>query len=188
MAIKESKLDLVLHPIRMRILQTCVVLPTITAQQLSELMPDIPPATLYRHINKLAASGILKIVEQRPIRGAVEKVYELASHELDVTAEELAKLSRDDHFRYFTAFLAKLLNDFERYLQQDQIDLAADGVGYRQIGVYLNDEEFAQLADSLRSALRQALEAKPAPGRRRRNLATIIIPEPQESNSPATEV
>lgn len=163
----------------MRIIQALIGGRQLTPQQLIKLLPDIPQATLYRHLNKLSSGGIITIVDQRKVRGTVEKVYSLVEQEVSLTKNDLESSSRDDHLRYFLAFLATIQADFERYLQQDQFDMEKDGFGYRQVSLYLNDEEFLQLALTISSAVQQALKNQPAPGRRRRTLSTIIIPEPK---------
>lgn len=172
----ESKAELILHPIRLRIIQTLIGGVERTAQQIGELLPDVAQATLYRHINKLAAAGLLVVVAERQARGAIEKVYALSEQAANLSPEEIARLSADDHMRYFTTFVATLLQDFARYLQTDRIDLRADGVGYRQVALYLDDQEFLELAAAVNAAILPALANQPAPGRHRRLFSTIVMP------------
>lgn len=167
----------------MRILQCFTGQRPITAQRLHELLPDVPQATLYRHLNKLTEAGLLTIINKRKVRGATEKTFALSEQNMHVLPAELAMLSREEHLRYFSAFLAAVISDFQRYLQQDQIDLIADGVGYRQVSLYLSDEEFVQLAQNINAAILPAIKNEPAPGRRLRKLTSIVIPDPLEANS-----
>ena len=74
-------------------------------------------------------------------------------------------------------FVAGLLADFARYLRQDTIDLAADGVGYHQVVLYLSDEELKQFGEALSGVLLPLLANEPAPGRKRRLLSTILMPD-----------
>lgn len=171
-----SKADLVLHPIRLRILQAFIGDRRLSARQLCALLPDVPQATLYRHFQKLTQAEILVVVEERPIRGTVEKFYLLQEQHAEIPPAELATLSRDDHQRYFTTFIATLLTDFEHYLQQDDIDLERDGVGYRQIALYLSKTEFTQLTQSINQALKPFLEQKPSKRRKRMLLSSILMP------------
>ena len=114
----------------------------------------------------------------RPVRGTVEKRYALADDTAVLSAADLAHASREDHLRYFTLFVATLLADFARYLQQDApLDLLADGVGYHETPFYLSDEEFAQAAAAVNHALLPFLGNQPAPHRRRRLFATIVFPD-----------
>jgi DNA-binding transcriptional ArsR family regulator len=168
--------DLILHPVRLRILQAFIGDRHLSARQLCEMLPDVPQATLYRHFQKLTQAKILTVVEERPIRGTVEKFYRLQAQNAEVSPEVLAALSREDHQRYFTTFIAALLADFERYLQRDDIDLVRDGVGYRQVALYLSEAELIQLAQSLNEALQPFLQQKPSKRRKRVLLSSILIP------------
>ncbi len=123
-----SKADLILHPIRMRIL-VAVAGKQMTAQQLASALPDVAQATLYRHINRLAKGGALTVVKERPVRGTVEKVYALDQQGAWLGAADVENFSKDDHIRTFTAFVASLLGDFGQYVAStEKPDLAADGV------------------------------------------------------------
>lgn len=176
MKLSASKVDLILHPIRLRVIQAFIGNRRLTSQQIAQALPDIAQATLYRHINKLARAGVLLVVEERQIRGALEKVYMLRESSANLTGVDFTSLSRDDHLDFFTTFVATLLNDFAHYLQRDTIDLRADGVGYRQVALYLSDEEFLQMSIALNQALLPFLSYQPAPNRRRRVLTTIVMP------------
>jgi DNA-binding transcriptional ArsR family regulator len=183
---KKPKVDLILHPVRMRIVMALVG-KKLSAQELSELLRDVPQATLYRHINRLADAGLIEVVEERPVRGTLEKVYTLDTRKSHLGPEELANLSKEDHLRYFMAFVATLLDDFSRYIRQsEQIDLVADGVGYQKFPLTLSDEEFKQMNQALNEALKPFFEKEPAPGRRRRLFTFTVMPdmdEPQETRS-----
>lgn len=148
----------------------------LSARQLCELLPDVPQATLYRHFQKLVQAKILIVIEERPIRGTVEKFYRLQEKNAEISPDTLATLSREDHQRYFTTFVATLLTDFERYLQRDDIDLVRDGVGYRQVALYLSEAELDQLAQSLNEALQPFLKQKPSKDRQRVLLSSILMP------------
>lgn len=148
----------------------------LSARQLCALLPDVPQATLYRHFQKLTQAEILVVVEERPIRGTVEKFYLLQEQHAEIPSAELATLSRDDHQRYFTTFIATLLTDFEHYLQQDDVDLERDGVGYRQIALYLSPTELTQLTQAVNQALKPFLAQKPSKRRKRMLLSSILMP------------
>ena len=56
---KESKISILLNPIRMKIIQTLLVGQRLTVQQMNERLPDVPPATMYRHLNKLLGAELI---------------------------------------------------------------------------------------------------------------------------------
>ena len=172
-----SRADLILHPVRMRLL-VALARRELTARQLSALLPDVPQATLYHHLGILTRAGLLRVVSEHPVRGTVEKVYAITDDNATLSPADLANASREDHLRYFTVFVAMLLGDFARYLQQDApIDFVADGVGFHEMPFYLSDDEFLQAAAALNRALRPFLENQPAPNRRRRLFTTIVLPD-----------
>ncbi len=185
-------LDLALHPVRMRILTLLSGSQGLTPQQMAERMNDIPQATLYRHINRLAQGGLLAVVAERPVRGTLEKVYALntAYDRQLVTGEDALeafnRLSREDHPRYFNSFLLSLLDAFSQYLNHakgSQLNMAADGVGYHTLPLFLSDEEFGQFAAALNQALMPFLKMEAAPGRRKRLFTTIMMPADDPAGS-----
>jgi DNA-binding transcriptional ArsR family regulator len=175
--VASSRADLILHPVRMRLLIT-LARRELTVRQLSELLPDVPQATLYHHLSILTKAGLLRVVSERPVRGTVEKIYTVAVDNTYLSPADLANTSREDHLRYFTMFVSTLLSDFARYLQQDNpIDLFADGVSYGETPFYLSDDEFAQASKGVNEVLRPLLNNQPAPNRRRRLVAVVTFPQ-----------
>ena len=180
---KKTKIDLILHPIRMRILMALSGSQK-TSQQLADDLRDVPQATLYRHINRLAKSGVIDVVEERPVRGTVEKVYALDTRRTMLTAEDVAHFSKDDHMRYFIAFVATLLDDFSRYIQHSEtIDLASDGVGYQKFPLELSDEELKSLSTEMNAFLAPYFDNQPGQDRRRRIFSTIVMPDVSETGN-----
>jgi hypothetical protein len=168
--------DLVLHPVRLRIILAFAKGRRLTPQQVAAVLPDVPQATLYRQIERLYRGGALAVAAERRVRGAVERTYVLAEGGASVSPEDLAKSSRDDHLGYFTAFAAGLIAQFQQYLERSDIDLVKDGVGYRQAVLNLTDAELMEMARALNVALGRFLAHEPGPGRKRRLLATVLFP------------
>lgn len=174
---KLAKIDLLLHPVRMRLIQAAIGASGLTANDFGRRLPDVPPATLYRHLNTLVEAGVLAVVDERKVRGAVEKRYALQPAGLEVTPEDLAKATPEDHLRYFTTFVAGLLGSFSRYLKGGDIDFVRDGVGYRQVTLQLSDAELMTLAGELSAVVLRSIANQPDPNRRARVFTTIVIPE-----------
>nr|WP_277613932.1 helix-turn-helix domain-containing protein [Neobacillus muris] len=173
---KESKADLMLHPVRFRIVQCLLGGEERTVQEISSALSDIPQATLYRHINKLIDGGLVKVVQQRQVRGTLEKVLSLQSTKA-VSQEELALMSRDEHMRVFMMFLASLVDDYDRYLQQEEFDLLQDGVSFRKATLYLSDEEFKEMVKTIRQVIESSMSNQPRESRRKRVFTNIIMPD-----------
>lgn len=174
-----STADLLLHPVRLRIIQALAGRP-MTPLQLRDVLGDVPQATMYRQLNRLHDGGLVAVTDERPVRGGVERTYTVVEDEVQLTAEQLGDAGPEDHLGYFTTFLGTLLTGFARYVERDEIDLTADGVGYHQTPLWLSDEEFAEMNEQLAALIRSGYGNQPAPGRKRRLLATIVYPDAVE--------
>ncbi|GAA2079094.1 helix-turn-helix domain-containing protein [Actinomadura alba] len=172
---KERWAELALHPVRIRILRA-VAGARRTTRELAELLPDVPQATLYRHLAALTQGGVLNVVEERKMGGVVERVYALPAGGAALSGDALATATPEDHGRYFTAFVAGLLAEFSRYLGRRQVDVVADGVGYQQVVLHLDDAEFARFARDFSEVVRPLLNNEPGKARVPRLLATIVLP------------
>ena len=168
--------DLLLHPVRLRILQAFLGDRALTTAHLRAEMPDVAPASLYRHVALLVDAGVLSVVGERRVRGAVERTYVLRVAAASVNLDELERMSREDHRQLFMAYVAGLLGDFDRYLEREDIDLLRDGVSFRLAGLWLDDAEFAELVRELIRVIQPRLANAPKPGRRRRILGTVLLP------------
>ncbi len=168
--------DLLLHPVRLRIVQAFLGDRALTTSALSAELADIPAASLYRHVARLVAAGVLAVVAERRVRGALERTYVLRLTAANVGLDQVAKMSADDHRQAFLAFVAGLLGDFDRYLARGDIDLLRDGVSYRLAGMWLDDAEYTDLLHELIRVLQPRLANPPAPGRKRRILGTVLLP------------
>ncbi len=170
------KADLLIHPVRMRMI-IALSGGRLTAKQLAAVLKDVASATLYHHLGLLAKAGIVQVVEERLVRGTLhEKVYALTEVSTILSPGDLAEASKDELLRYFFIFISKLIGDYTRYLQENERD-DYHNAGYRQVPFYLNDEEFAQCTQDVNAALLPWFKNEPAPGRRRRILTTIVLPE-----------
>jgi DNA-binding transcriptional ArsR family regulator len=171
-----ATVDLLLHPVRLRIVQAFLGDRQLTTSDLSTELSDIAPASLYRHVARLVEAGVLSVVSERRVRGAVERTYELRLAATRVGPEQLATMTVDDHRQAFMAFVAGLLGDFDRYLARGDIDLVRDGVGYRLAAFWLDDSEYSEMLTELNEVLAARLAYGPKPGRKRRLLGSILMP------------
>jgi hypothetical protein len=170
-----SSADLLLHPVRLRIVQAFLGDRALTTSQLSSELSDVPAASLYRHVARLVNAGVLQVVAERRVRGAVERTYVLRVVAASIGLDEIASMSIEDHRQAFMAFVAGLLADADRYLQRENVDPLRDGVSYRIAGMWLDDAEYADMARDLVRVLQPRLANAPRKGRRRRILATVLL-------------
>ena len=169
--------DVVLHPVRMRIVQAFLGDRQLTTGDLRAEIPNVPSATLYRQVAALAQGGVLDVVEEKRVRGAVERTYRLRTGAAHIDADEARQMTVEEHRQVFLTFAVGLLADFDRYLDRGDVDMARDLAGFTRNAMYLTDEEMSEVVDELRALLQPRIALPPAPGRTRRLLATVLLPD-----------
>ncbi|WP_433425403.1 helix-turn-helix domain-containing protein [Microtetraspora malaysiensis] len=169
-------LELLAQPVRLRIVHAMRGGRTLTTSQLCARLPDVSKATVYRHVDLLAAGGILEVADERRVRGAVERRYRLRQDRAAIDAETAESLTLDDHRSGFAAAMAALIAEFNAYLDRDRADPAADLVGYRQHAVWLSHDELLEMIGEMRRAIAPRLANPPGPGRARYLISPIQFP------------
>ncbi|WP_239114640.1 helix-turn-helix domain-containing protein [Planotetraspora kaengkrachanensis] len=169
-------LELLAHPVRLRIVHAMRGGRELTTAQLCDRIPDASKAMVYRHVDVLTTGGILEVAGERRVRGAVERRYRLRLDRIVVDADAVATLSPDDHRRVFATSMAVLAAEFNAYLDRESSDPAADLVGYRQHAVWLSRGELEQMIINLRRVLLPLLANQPAPDRAQYLLSPVFFP------------
>jgi DNA-binding transcriptional ArsR family regulator len=178
--------DLLLHPVRLRIIKAFLGDRALTTSQLAAELDDVPAGSLYRHVALLTRAGLLHVVAEHRIRGAVERTYALRLAAARVQPGEAAAMTPEEHSSAFMAYVAGLLADFDRYLAAGTPDLGRDRAGYTVAGLYLTDAELAGFLRDLAAIVQPLLANAPGKGRRRRMLYTIFLPEPDSTSAVRT--
>jgi Helix-turn-helix domain len=179
-----AKENLLLHPVRLRIILAAANR-QVTPQQLVNELPDIPQATLYRNINTLAEAGILVVVQERRVRNTFEKTYALPQEGLSLTYEDLKNAQPEDYIRLFTQYLGQLLGYFVRYIQRGNVDFAHDKVLFEMFPVYLSEMETQALGQALNAAILPYMKNGSSPDRQRLIFGLMSIPEVVSAPLPA---
>ncbi len=110
------------------------------------------------------------------MRGAVERTYVLRQAASRVRVDEIAAMGTGELRAMLMAFIAGLLGDIDRYLGRGQPDLIRDGVAFGIEGLWLDDAEYAELIRELYRVLDGRRPNVPGKGRRRRLLASMLLP------------
>lgn len=174
-----AKADIVLHPIRFRILMIASGR-RVTAQHIIAALPDVPQASAYRHIARLVEAGILETIEETTPRGTIEKTFTLPEQAADLSRSEMAPVTSEDHMRYFTGFTTLMLSQFRAYIdrkEQGELTGEKEGGWYWSEAVHLTDGEYDHFVKALKAIEGLAAAHQPGPERRRRLIFTAIIPD-----------
>jgi DNA-binding transcriptional ArsR family regulator len=180
--------DLLLHPVRLRIVHALSGGREQTTTQLCAGMPDVAKVTVYRQVALLVEGGFLEVAGEQRVRGAVERRYRLRQDRPVIDAEAAGGMTLEDHRRGFAAAMAVLIAEFNAYLDRDGADPAADGVSYRQATLWLSPDELAEMTHKMLEVLRESVANKPAPGRAPYLLSPILFPTAQPEASSAAPI
>jgi DNA-binding transcriptional ArsR family regulator len=176
--------DLLLHPVRLRIVKAFLDGRQLTTSAVAGELEDVPAASVYRHIALLARAGVLDVVSERRVRGAVERTYALHLATARIDPAEVARMSPQEHGQAFMAYVAGMLADADRYLASGQIDPIRDGADYRAGALWLTNEEFAAFVQDLAAIVQPRLALGPGEGRHRRLLYGVVLPDRSKAVEP----
>jgi hypothetical protein len=170
--------DLVLHPVRLRIVKAFLGDRALTTKQLAVELADVPAGTIYRHVARLTEAGVLQVVAERRVRATTERTYALRMYAAQMQPDEIAAMSLDEHVNAFVAYIAGLLGDFDRYIATKPENPGQDGSGYRVAAMWLTDAELHDYLRELAAISQPRLANAPGAGRQRRMLYTVVLPSP----------
>jgi DNA-binding transcriptional ArsR family regulator len=183
-----SVLDLIIHPVRLQIVELLGVRQLTTAA-ISAALPEVPTSSLYRHLRQLLEGGMIEVVATHPVRGIEEKVYALHRAPRITRPDDLQGLSADDHLRYFIMYAASLIESFAQYAHHDpELDPARDRMGYSEVLIYASPEQIDALGATINAQLLALGHQGPAEGRQLRKVSVITHPVflPDEGNGGET--
>ena len=169
-------LDLLLHPVRLRIMHAMSGGRVLTTSDLCARLPDVPKTSVYRHVGLLAEAGVLEVAGEQRVHGAVERRYRLHRARAVIDEETAASMTLDDHRQAFAAAMATLLAEFNTYLDQEHADPFADSVGYIQVPLWLSEDDLAGLIDEVRSALVARRDNEATPDRSPYLASPVLFP------------
>lgn len=169
--VKNSKQlsEILLNPVRMRIVQYFITAREGTISQLAEELTDIPKPTLYRHVNMLAKADILIVVREAPVRGAMERTY-------SINPKPLFEANQNQTAELINCSLIKLIEEYGAYFKKEENDPIKDMLLLTSAIFLLDDKEFAEFIEEYGKLVNRYLENKPAKGRKLRKLTIISSP------------
>lgn len=173
----KKRADLVLHPVRLRII-SILSSSELTAGQIAGMLPDIPQATLYRHLKSLENASLINVVDSHPVRGTVEKVYGLrTAASVSFDTEDAKNFTKDDHQKYFSAFLGSLFSSFMNVVDSlDENPKLLERLGYRTRSVEIPKGKIKDFQKDYLALLKKYSSSEEGI-KERYLLSTVMVPE-----------
>ncbi|GAB3950953.1 helix-turn-helix domain-containing protein [Kribbella albertanoniae] len=167
--------DLLLHPIRFRIVQR-VLGREVTTTDLKHDLPDIPATTLYRHVAALIEGGMLTVVRERRIRGAIERTLTLDQAKAGrIGIDEARAMTPDQHRHALMLVLTQLAADFDRLVERGDLDTRLEQLDYNQASLYVDAADLDSLRKGIHALIEPYLQARP--GKDRITWSIISLPD-----------
>jgi DNA-binding transcriptional ArsR family regulator len=168
--------ELVLHPVRIRIVFAAMDGLPFTTSEMSRRLPDVSKASVYRHLALLADGELLEVASQELVNGIVERHYRLLRVRAVIDPAAAAAMTKDDHRRGFAAVIASLLAEFNAYLDRPESNPTSDSVSYRQFPLWLTAAERTSLVEEVSAAIQARSAHEQSAERTRHLLSTIFFP------------
>ncbi len=162
--------EIMLNPIRMRIIQELTSVQSITATELCEKISDVARTTMYRHISTLINNNILVVVSERRIRGSLERTIALNIPEL--TKHNTIENATQNAFGFLICNYAK----FHKYFSGENPDPGKDKIFLNNTILMTTDDEFDQFLSEL-SELFKKYTFEFSKGRKVRDISILSAPE-----------
>lgn len=168
-------LDVLLHPIRWRIVQR-VLGREVTTTDLKRDLPDVPTTTLYRHVAALIDAGYLTVVRERKIRGTTERTLSLDQTKVGrIDEREARAMTPDQHRQAFLMMLTRLAADFDRVVDTGNLYPRLHQLGYSQLALYLDEKDMAVFRQGITDLVEPYLAE--SPGKDRIVLSVFSLPD-----------
>lgn len=161
--------EIILNPVRMRIIQELSTTQTITANELCERISDVPRTTMYRHINVLIDNNILTVVAEKKVRGSLER--KIALNISEVSKHNTIENAAQNAFEFLMVNYTK----FHKYFNGENPEPGKDKIFLNNTVLMMSDREFDQFIEELRQLLlKYNLEL--AENRKARDISIISSP------------
>ena len=164
------------NPVKVKLISEIEKQKKTTAKQLAKAVPQIPQATLYRYLKKMVDDEIIAVVEENQVRNVKEKVYSVV-FDFDAKIKEMVNdKSGKGYLTLFQQFSNGLIYEFQKYIDDGDIDILNDGSGFRITPFYATKSELEELAQKINEIVKPYHEQEPTPERKLRNLAIVYTP------------
>lgn len=147
-----NKVEILMHPVRMKISQALMRNKEngLTPLEMVKIIKDVPQATLYRHIQILLDSGIIRVIKEKRVKSVSEKYYTLNEDEARLDAREWKKASQQEKLDYVSYYQLSLMSQYQSYLKKlEKQNCPEDGATFSLVELKVDDESFKEFQNEL---------------------------------------
>ena len=159
--------EVVMNPVRQRIFQYFLLHETGTVKDIKKALPDVPSASLYRHVKILADSSILMVVGENRIRGTVESIYRLNKSALS---------AGDESGNAVQMSLLSICAAFAKYFSGGNADPERDMLLFTNCTLLLTDGEFSDFLSEINEVALKYMKVEAIADSKTRQITLISAP------------
>lgn len=159
--------EIVMNPVRQRIFQYFLLHETGPVKEVRKALPDVPGASLYRHVKILADHSILMVVGENRIRGTVESIYQLNKDALTIEDENGSAVQMS---------LLSICASFARYFSGGNADPKRDMLLFTNCTLVLTDEEFSGFLSEINEIALKYMKTEATVNSKTRQITLISAP------------
>lgn len=160
--------EIVMNPVRQRIFQYLLVHETGTVKEIRKALPDVPSASLYRHIKILTEHSVLTVIGENRIRGTVESIYQLNKSALEIDDPDGSAVQMS---------LLSLCASFAKYFSSGHADPKKDMLMLTTCTLTLTDDEFMNFLSELNQLALKYMDTEVGENSKTRQITLISAPE-----------
>lgn len=115
-----NKVEVLMHPVRMKISQALLRNKEngLTPLEMVKIIKDVPQATLYRHIQVLLDSEIIRVINEKKVKSVSEKYYVLNEEKLKLDQGEWNQASQQEKLDFVSFYQLTLMTQYQNYLKK----------------------------------------------------------------------
>ncbi len=159
--------EVVMNPVRQRIFQYFLLHETGTVKDIKKALPDVPSASLYRHVKILADSSILVVVGENRIRGTVESIYRLNKSAMSAGEESGNAVQMS---------LLSICAAFAKYFSGGNADPERDMLLFTNCTLLLTDGEFSDFLSEINEVALKYMKVEAKADSKTRQITLISAP------------
>ena len=159
--------EVVMNPVRQRIFQYFLLHETGTVKDIKKALPDVPSASLYRHVKILADSSILVVVGENRIRGTVESIYRLNKSAMSAGEESGNAVQMS---------LLSICAAFAKYFSGGDADPERDMLLFTNCTLLLTDGEFSDFLSEINEVALRYMKVEAKADSKTRQITLISAP------------
>ena len=159
--------EVVMNPVRQRIFQYFLLHETGTVKDIKKALPDVPSASLYRHVKIIADSSILVVVGENRIRGTVESIYRLNKSALSAGEESGNAVQMS---------LLSICAAFAKYFSGGNADPERDMLLFTNCTLLLTDGEFSDFLSEINEVALKYMKVEAKADSKTRQITLISAP------------